>query len=95
MTSLHLSCLERHLATGRSNRDVADAHCLIERTVENRVLQTPTKLDLPSRTAAAAYVGTGVHRFVWWCGLRRRRPGCRSRLSRQRGHQPAGKAVDA
>ena len=64
MTLLHLSCLEWRLAPGRSNRDVADAHCLSERTVEKHVLQTRTELDLPSRTAAAAYRGTGARLFV-------------------------------
>jgi DNA-binding CsgD family transcriptional regulator len=43
------------LAEGRSNRAIAEALSLSERTVENHVLHILTKLDLESRTAAAIY----------------------------------------
>lgn len=45
----------RLLAAGHSNRAIAETLCLSERTVENHVLHILTKLDLPSRTAAATY----------------------------------------
>lgn len=48
----------RLVAAGRSNREVAEILCLSERTVENHVRHLLTKLDLPSRTAAAAYAHT-------------------------------------
>ena len=43
------------LAEGRSNRAIADVLSLSERTVENHVLHVLTKLNLESRTAAAAF----------------------------------------
>jgi DNA-binding NarL/FixJ family response regulator len=43
------------VAEGQSNREVADVLFLSERTVENHVLHILTKLDVPSRTAAAAF----------------------------------------
>ncbi|MBA2556625.1 MAG: AAA family ATPase [Chloroflexi bacterium] len=45
----------RLLAEGRSNRAIADALAISERTVENHVLHILTKLDLASRTAAATW----------------------------------------
>lgn len=45
----------RQVAAGHSNRQIADHFSLSERTVENHVLHILTKLDLPSRTAAAGY----------------------------------------
>jgi len=45
----------RLLADGGSNRAIADALSLSERTVENHVLHILTKLDLTSRTAAATW----------------------------------------
>jgi len=45
----------RHLAQGRSNRAIADALYLSERTVENHVLHVLGKLNLESRAAAAVY----------------------------------------
>jgi non-specific serine/threonine protein kinase len=45
----------RHVAAGRSNREIARLLHLSERTVENHVLHVLTKLDVPSRTAAAGY----------------------------------------
>lgn len=48
----------RLVATGQSNREIATALCISERTVENHLLHLLTKLDLPSRTAAAAYAHT-------------------------------------
>jgi len=45
----------RHVAAGRSNRQIADLLSLSERTVENHVLHILNKLDLPSRTAAAGW----------------------------------------
>lgn len=43
------------LADGRSNRSIAVALSLSERTVENHVFHILTKLGLESRTAAATY----------------------------------------
>jgi ATP/maltotriose-dependent transcriptional regulator MalT len=43
------------LAQGRSNRSIAEALSLSERTVETHVLHILSKLDLDSRSAAAAY----------------------------------------
>jgi DNA-binding CsgD family transcriptional regulator len=45
----------RLLADGRSNRAIAEALSISERTVENHVLHILTKLDVGSRTAAATY----------------------------------------
>lgn len=43
------------LAEGRSNRAIAEALSISERTVENHVMHILTKLDLESRTAAATW----------------------------------------
>ena len=43
------------LAAGQSNREIAARLHLSERTVESHVLHVLTKLDLPSRTAAAGW----------------------------------------
>jgi non-specific serine/threonine protein kinase len=48
----------RLLAAGRANREIADALSISERTVEHHVLHVLAKLELPSRTAAAAYAHT-------------------------------------
>jgi non-specific serine/threonine protein kinase len=45
----------QRIATGQSNRQIAHALSLSERTVENHVRHILAKLDLPSRTAAAAF----------------------------------------
>jgi DNA-binding CsgD family transcriptional regulator len=45
----------RLLAEGRSNRAIAQVLSLSERTIENYVLHVLTKLNLESRTAAAAF----------------------------------------
>ncbi len=45
----------RQVAAGQSNRQIAELLHLSERTVENHVRHILTKLDLPSRTAAAGY----------------------------------------
>ena len=45
----------RLIAEGRSNRKIADALSLSERTVENHVRHILDKLDLDSRTAAATF----------------------------------------
>jgi non-specific serine/threonine protein kinase len=45
----------RLVAEGQSNREIAESLSLSERTVEHHVLHILTKLDAPSRTAAAAY----------------------------------------
>jgi DNA-binding NarL/FixJ family response regulator len=45
----------RLLAEGRSNRAIAEVLSLSERTIENYVLHVLTKLNLESRTAAAAF----------------------------------------
>jgi DNA-binding NarL/FixJ family response regulator len=45
----------RLLAEGRSNRAIANALSLSERTVENHVFHVLAKLDLESRTAAATW----------------------------------------
>jgi predicted ATPase/DNA-binding CsgD family transcriptional regulator len=45
----------RLLAEGRTSREIADALSISERTVEGHVLHILTKLDLPSRAAAAAF----------------------------------------
>lgn len=42
-------------AAGQSNREIAATLSLSERTVEHHVLHLLTKLELPSRTAAAAF----------------------------------------
>ncbi|MGD9856618.1 MAG: LuxR C-terminal-related transcriptional regulator [Thermomicrobiales bacterium] len=45
----------RLVASGRSNRAIAELLSLSERTVESHVLHVLAKLDVPSRTAAAAF----------------------------------------
>ena len=46
-----------HLAAeGRSNREIAEALVLSERTVGTRLEHIYAKLDVSSRTAVAAYV---------------------------------------
>jgi DNA-binding NarL/FixJ family response regulator len=48
----------RLVAAGHSNREIAGRLSISERTVENHVLHLLTKLDVGSRTAAAAYAHT-------------------------------------
>jgi DNA-binding NarL/FixJ family response regulator len=43
------------VAEGRSNHDIARALVLSQKTVERHLSNIFTKLDVPSRTAAAAY----------------------------------------
>jgi DNA-binding CsgD family transcriptional regulator len=43
------------IATGLTNRAIADALVISERTVDRHVSNILTKLDLPSRSAATAY----------------------------------------
>jgi len=45
----------RLVAEGRSNHDIANALVLSPKTVERHLSNIFTKLDVPSRTAAAAY----------------------------------------
>ena len=45
----------RLVAEGRSNPDIARALVLSQKTVERHLSNIFTKLDVPSRTAAAAY----------------------------------------
>ena len=45
----------RHVATGKTNRAIAEELCISERTVERHVSNILGKLDLPSRAAATAY----------------------------------------
>jgi DNA-binding NarL/FixJ family response regulator len=44
-----------HLAEGESNREIADAMDLAEKTVRNYVSNVLAKLSLSSRAQAAAY----------------------------------------
>jgi DNA-binding CsgD family transcriptional regulator len=54
-----LTARERHVlrlvASGRTNRQIADELCLSERTVDRHVSNILGKLDVPSRAAATAY----------------------------------------
>jgi DNA-binding NarL/FixJ family response regulator len=43
------------IAKGMSNRAIADALTISDRTVDRHVSNILTKLDLPSRSAATAY----------------------------------------
>lgn len=45
----------RLIANGRTNKEIADALCLSERTIDRHVSNILGKLDVPSRTAATAY----------------------------------------
>jgi predicted ATPase/DNA-binding CsgD family transcriptional regulator len=45
----------RLVAAGRANREIAEVLSISERTVENHVLHILTKLNAPSRTAAAGF----------------------------------------
>ena len=45
----------RLIATGRTNKEIADALCLSERTIDRHVSNILGKLDVPSRAAATAY----------------------------------------
>ena len=43
------------VATGKTNRAIAEGLAISERTVDRHVSNILSKLDLPSRTAATAY----------------------------------------
>jgi DNA-binding NarL/FixJ family response regulator len=45
----------KHVAAGRTNREIADALVISHRTVERHVSDIFTKLDVSSRAAATAY----------------------------------------
>lgn len=45
----------RHIAAGESNREIADALVISERTVERHVSNIFTKLGITSRAAATAH----------------------------------------
>lgn len=45
----------RLISTGRTNKQIAEALCLSERTIDRHVANILTKLDVPSRTAATTY----------------------------------------
>jgi predicted ATPase/DNA-binding CsgD family transcriptional regulator len=45
----------RFVVEGHSNKEIAADLCISERTVDNHVLHILTKLNVPSRTAAATY----------------------------------------
>ena len=48
----------RLIAAGRSNQQIGDALFISPRTAQHHVTHVLAKLDLPSRTAAAAYAHT-------------------------------------
>jgi ATP/maltotriose-dependent transcriptional regulator MalT len=50
------------IAAGRTNKAIAEALCLSERTIDRHVSNILTKLDVPSRAAATAYAY--VHRLL-------------------------------
>jgi DNA-binding NarL/FixJ family response regulator len=45
----------RQVATGKTNREIAEALSISEKTVARHLSNIFTKLDLPSRAAATAY----------------------------------------
>jgi DNA-binding NarL/FixJ family response regulator len=45
----------RLISSGRTNKEIADELCLSERTIDRHVGNILSKLDVSSRTAAAAY----------------------------------------
>ena len=45
----------RLVSTGRTNRDIADELCVSERTIDRHVSNILSKLDVPTRAAAAVY----------------------------------------
>ena len=45
----------RLVASGRTNKEIADTLCLSERTIDRHVSNILGKLDVPSRAAATAY----------------------------------------
>ena len=45
----------RLIASGRTNKEIADTLCLSERTIDRHVSNILSKLDVPSRAAATAY----------------------------------------
>jgi DNA-binding CsgD family transcriptional regulator len=54
LTARELEVL-RMIATGRTNKEIADALHLSERTIDRHVSNILSKLDVPSRAAATAY----------------------------------------
>lgn len=54
LTSRELQVL-RLIATGRTNKEIADELCLSGRTIDRHVANILNKLDVPTRTAATAY----------------------------------------
>ena len=54
LTARELQVL-RLIATGRTNKDIADELCLSERTIDRHVSNILSKLDVPSARAATAY----------------------------------------
>ena len=48
----------RLIAAGRTNQQIGEALFISPRTAQNHVTHVLAKLDLPSRTAAAAYAHT-------------------------------------
>ena len=54
LTARELQVL-RLIASGRTNKEIADELCLSERTIDRHVSNILGKLDVPSRTAATAY----------------------------------------
>ncbi len=54
LTARELDVL-RLIASGRTNKEIADALCLSERTIDRHVSNILCKLDVPSRAAATAY----------------------------------------
>jgi DNA-binding CsgD family transcriptional regulator len=60
LTTRELQVL-RLVSTGRTNKDIADELCLSERTIDRHVSNILSKLDVPSRAAAAVYA---VHQKI-------------------------------
>jgi DNA-binding NarL/FixJ family response regulator len=61
LTARELQVL-RLISSGRTSKEIADELCLSERTIDRHVSNILSKLDVPTRTAAAVHAVH--HKFI-------------------------------